>query len=55
MSERGSYFVAETTLATIKALISQSEWSSAKELMTMLKREGKLLVRNLKLEHKLFR
>ncbi len=44
MSQRGSYVVAETTLSTIKTLIGQSEWNSAKELMTLLRREGKNMV-----------
>jgi hypothetical protein len=39
MSEHGSFFVAETTLATIKTLINQSGCMSAKDLMTFLKRE----------------
>jgi translation initiation factor 2B subunit (eIF-2B alpha/beta/delta family) len=44
MSQRGSYVVAETTLSTIKTLIGQSEWNSAKELMALLRREGKNMV-----------
>ena len=44
MTDKGSYFVAEASLVTIKYLISQAEWNSAKELMTLLKQEGKQLV-----------
>ena len=44
MTEKGSYFVANATLVAIKNLISQSEWTSAKELMSILKHEGKQLV-----------
>ena len=42
--EHNSSEVAEKTLTLIKSIINQSEWSSAKDLMSLLKREGKTLV-----------